>query len=96
MCRFAELTALGGAVVDTGLAVGAAVVGPPGTAVGAAVVAAGPDVAVADEPQAIMNTRSIEISIAGFLRVESFMTYPPNVGTPSNFQAATQEKRDGL
>ncbi len=97
MCRLAELTVLGGAVVATGLAVGAAVVGAaPDTAVGAAgtAVAAGADVAVADEPQATMNTSSMDNSTAGFLRVESFMTFPPNVGTPSVFQCAAQEGRD--
>ena len=96
MCRLAELTVLGGAVVATGRAVGAAVVGAaPDTAVGAAgaLVAAGADVAVADEPQATINTRSMEISTAGFLRAESFMTCPPNVGTPSDFQVAVREGR---
>ena len=79
MCRLAELTVLGGAVVAAGLAVGAVVA--PGTAVATGVlVATGADVAVADEPQAIMNTRSMEINTGGFLRVEIFMTQPRCVG----------------
>jgi len=77
MCRLAELTLLGGAVVATGMAVGGVV--DPCTAVGSgALVATG--VAVAEEPQAMMNTRSIEINTAGFLRLEIFMTQPPCVG----------------
>ncbi len=70
MCRLAELTPLvGAAVVGAGTAVGA----PPEAAVGGGAVAT-PGVAVAEEPQATMNTKSMEISTAGFLRVESFMT----------------------
>jgi hypothetical protein len=76
-CRLLLLTTpVDDDVVGVGIAVGA----PPEASVGGGAV-----VAVAEEPQATMNTRSIEISTAGFLRMESFMTDPPRVGTPNKF-----------
>ena len=71
----APVTAVGAAVAP-GLAV------PAGAVVGA-VTACG--VAVAEEPQATMNTRNIEISATGFLSVESFMAQSPDIRTPGNF-----------
>ncbi len=91
-CKLFWLTALTGAVVGAGTAVGTAVgavVGTPGTAVGAGTAVA-TGVAVADEPQATMKTRTIENSTAGFLRVVSSMTQPPDIGTPSIFQVAVR------
>ena len=86
MCRLDELTPLGGAVVGAGTAVGA----PPEAVVGAgAVVATG--VAVAEEPHATMNTKIMDISTAGFLRVENSINQPPVVGFPRIFQAAVWE-----
>jgi hypothetical protein len=56
-----------------------------GFAVGAAllVLAAGSALVevVESEPHATRNIKSIEISTAGFLRTESFMTSPPDIGT---------------
>jgi hypothetical protein len=60
-----------------GFAVGAALL------VLAAGLAAGSDLvgAVESEPHATRNIKSIEISTTGFLRTESFITSPPNIGT---------------
>jgi len=101
ICRLAELTVDTGALVGCGTAVGAVV--DPGIAVGAtegAVVDAGMavagdgEVAVAEEPQATMNTKSIVMSTKGFFRMGSSITQPPNVGTTGNYQFAAQETRD--
>ena len=89
MCRLAELTVLAvGAAVGSGIAVG---VSPPVDAVGGGGNVAGTEVAVAEEPQATMNTRSMEIRTAGFLRMESFISCPPKFGTPSIFQMVVGE-----
>ena len=83
-CRLAELNVEAGIAVACGTGVGA---DPPveGRAVGAA---ADSGVLVAEPPHATRKTRNIEISTAGFLRVESFMTSPPNIGTTLNFLIA--------
>jgi hypothetical protein len=60
-----------------GFAVGAALlVLAAGLAAGSALVEV-----VESEPHATRNIKSIEISTAGFLRTESFMTSPPDIGT---------------
>ncbi|PKB71902.1 MAG: hypothetical protein BZY87_03070 [SAR202 cluster bacterium Io17-Chloro-G6] len=94
MCRLAELTpSVGAAVVASGMAVGGAVV-DPGIAVGSGVfVAEGADVAVAEEPQATMNTKSIKISTTGFFRMGSSILNLTVFGTPSIYLAAIRERR---
>jgi len=70
MCKLDEVVELAGAWVGSGMAVGAGPESPEGVAVG---WVTGADVAVAEEPQAMMSTNSTENSTAGFLRMRSFM-----------------------
>ena len=103
ICKLAELTVDTGAFVGCGTAVGAAgAVVDPGIAVGAvgAVVDAGmavgdgAEVAVAEEPQATINTKSIVTSTKGFFRMGSSIIQPPKIGTTGNYRFAAQETRD--
>ena len=66
---------------------GAAVVPGPAVAAGA-MVGAGADVAVADEPQATMNTKRMDMRTEGFLSRERLITLPPDDGTLSTIQVA--------